>query len=371
MIRCFDYLRALPEMEADIVESVLRVLRSGRLILGPETEAFEAEFAEFVGAKYCVGVSSGTTALHLALAGLNIGSGDEVITVSNTCVPTIAAIRLTGATPVLVDVNKNNLMMNTEKVEASITRRTRCILPVHLWGQSVQMDEIVKIADRYGLSVVEDCAQAHGSLFRERHVGTWGDVGCFSFYPTKTLGAFGDAGGVVTNDEFLAQRCRKLRVYGYNDVRIATCEGFNYRMSEIQAGILRYKLRLLPSVLSKRQKLAALYDSRIAGELIRKLTVLPSVKPSFHQYVVRCTNRRPVIDTLITNKVDFGIHYPVPVHLMPAYAFLGGKSLHLPVTLTACEEILSLPIHEGLCADEVNTVCDVLDQNAMKWTKGT
>lgn len=341
--------------------AVSRVLHSGRLILGPETDAFEAEFAAYVGVRACVGVASGTTALHTALLALDIGPGDEVITVSNTCVPTIAAIRLTGARPVFVDVKTTDLLMDPARAAAAITPRTRCILPVHLWGQSADLDALEAVAEEAGVALVEDCAQAQGTHYRGKHVGTTGRMGCFSFYPTKNLGAFGDAGAVVTDDPALAERLRRLRVYGYDDSGIAQTEGLNARISEIQAAILRVKLRVLPDWLAKRRTIAHTYDTGIQHAGIRLPCPAPDTEAAYHQYVVQCADRAAVTAALTAADIGFGIHYPVPVHLMPAYAFLGGETLDLPVTTQAACEILSLPIHEGLTADETGTVVATLN----------
>lgn len=363
MVKTFDYRQLLGPIEDEILEAVKRVLDSNRLILGPETEAFEHEFARFVGAKHCIGVSSGTTALHLALLALGIGPGDEVITVSNTCAPTIAAIELTGATPVFVDVREADLMLDTELLGAALTARTKCLLPVHLWGQSVDLESVTAFARQEGLVVVEDCAQAHGTRFHGRHVGTFGDAGCFSFYPTKNLGAYGDAGAVVTDDDALAARLRSKRMYGYDASNIAQEKGMNARIAEMQAAILRLKLRLLPQWLARRRDIAAFYNAHIAHPHIDLPCKHPEREPAYHQYVVRCRNRAAVIDALIQQDIGYGIHYPVPVHCMPAYADASdgtGRGLSLPVTERACGEILSLPVHEALLDDEVQKVAKTL-----------
>ncbi len=362
-VRTFDYVHSLREIEDAVMEAVARVLRSGRLMLGPETTAFEREFAEYVGAAHCVGVASGTAALHLALLALGVGPGDEVITVSNTCVPTVASIRLTGAMPVFVDVRADDLMMDATALESLINARTRCILPVHLWGLSVQMYQVLEIADRHGLPVVEDCAQATGTRFRGQHVGTFGQLGCFSFYPTKNLGAYGDAGAVVTQNEELADRLRALRMYGYDGAPVAAIEGTNARISEIQAAMLRVKLRVLPDWLHRRRAVAAVYDTHIRHPSIALPPHQEDVEPAFHQYVVRCRNRDAVIQMLEAAEIGYGIHYPTPVHLMPAYDFLGGESLRLPCTTQACNEVLSLPIHEAISQDEALAVAVQLSRS--------
>ena len=361
MIKPFDYLKSLPEIEADVMDAVARVLHSGRLILGPETTAFEEEFAAYVGARHCVAVTSGTAALHLALMALGIGPGDEVITVSNTCAPTVAGIRLAGATPVFVDVRDDDLMMDPDLLEAAITSRTRCILPVHLWGHSVQLDHILALAQRHGIEVIEDCAQAAGTTYRGRHVGVFGRLGCFSFYPTKNLGAYGDAGAVITEDADLAARLRRHRMYGYEGPRVSQIEGTNARIGEIQAAILRVKLRVFSRWLAQRRRIAAHYDAHIRHPDITLPPRQEAVEPSYHQYVIRCRDREAVMDALKAADIGFGIHYPTPVHLMPAYAFLGGEALDLPVTTRSCQDILSLPIHEALSETDALAVSGTLN----------
>lgn len=362
MIRSFDYRRALPEVEEELVSAFREVLHSGSLILGPQTAAFEEEFARFVGAGHCVSVSSGTAALHLALAALGVGPGDEIITVANTCVPTVAAIRLTGAVPVFVDIDPGTMMIDTCGLARAVTAFTRCILPVHLWGQSAPMRDLMDEARRFGLRVVEDCAQAHGTMLFGRHVGTFGDVGCFSFYPTKNLGAYGDAGAVVTSDAALAERCRMLRMYGYDDTRTAVMEGFNYRISELQAAMLRVGMRGLGEKLKRRRHLAGIYDEGLPDNAWRRPMAVPGSTPAYHQYVVRCTDRRAVTDVLRANDIEYGIHYPRPVHTMPAYRFLAEGTQELPYTCTACREVLSLPLHPELTDEEVMRVCGVLSR---------
>lgn len=359
MIRSFDYRRSLPEIETDVLAAVRRVLDSGQLILGPETAAFEAEFAAYVGAQHCIAVSSGTTALHLALLGLGVAAGDEVMTVANTCVPTVAAIRQAGARPVFVDVCDRDLLMDPDRIPDAITSRTRCLLPVHLWGQSVAMDALMAVANAAGLPVVEDCAQAHGTRYRDRHVGTFGAVGCFSFYPTKNLGAYGDAGAVVTDDADLAARLRRLRTYGYDADGRATAEGINARIGEMQAAILRVKLGVLDEWLARRRAIAGLYDRAFDGTGVRRPAPPAHTVSSYHQYVIRHDARPAIMAALKAHDIDCGIHYPIPLHRMPAYQPF-AEDTALPITERAAEEILSLPIHESLTADEASLVADTV-----------
>lgn len=362
MIRLFDYLRTLPEMESDILQAVRGVLHSGQLVLGPQTEAFEAEFAEFCGAPYCIAVSSGTAALQLAFMELGLTPEDEVVTVANTCAATLAALRLTGAAPVFCDVSEKDLLMDLDQLDALITPRTRCLVPVHLWGDAVRMDRLMETANKHEIPVVEDCAQAHGTILFGRQVGNFGKMGCFSFYPTKNLGAFGEAGAIITSDEETAARLRSLRVYGYDSNGVSQIDGTNARISEMQAAILRIKLQQLPHWLHKRRKTAALYDSRIKAPGIRLPARSPAVVHSHHQYVIRCRQRSAVRRTLKGAGIQFGIHYPTPLHRMPAYGRLSGVArLALPVTESAAKQILSLPVHESLTRSEAEAVARALN----------
>jgi len=352
MIRSFDYLKSLPEIEAEILAATTRVLRSGRLMLGPETEAFETEFAATVGSRHCIGVSSGTAALNLALIALEVGQGDEVITVSNTCVPTVAAIRLTGARPVFVDVCQHDLMMDVTFVERAITNKTRCLLPVHLWGRAADVTRLNMLARKYGISVVEDCAQAMGTTYDGRQVGTFGDIGCFSFYPTKNLGALGDAGAVVTDNDELADRLRKLRLYGYDEKGLSVLEGTNARISEIQAAMLRVKLKVLPRWLAHRRMVADLYNAHVQSSYVTLPPDQQRVVPSWHQYVLRTRVRAGLMEALLRSGIESSVHYPIPVHLMPVYKDFPKEPRELPVTISAAQEILSLPIHESVSKEE-------------------
>jgi aminotransferase EvaB len=361
LIRTFDYRRSLAEIRAQVDAALARVLASGTLIHGPETEAFEREFARFVGARHCIAVGSGTAALHLALWALGLREGDEVITVSNTCVPTVSAIRLTGATPVFVDVRSDDLLMDVARVEERISARTRCILPVHLWGAPVDLDPLLALARRHSLAVVEDCAQAHGSRYRGRMAGTFGAAGCFSFYPTKNIGAYGDAGAVVTDDDALAGSLRRLRTYGYDERGLSLADGTNARASEMQCAVLRVKLAVYGDWLARRLRVAARYDEGIRNPRLRKPLRRAERESTYHQYVLRCEQRDALAAWLTRHDIGFGIHYPVPVHRMPGYARFAAA---LPVTERAAGEILSLPIHEALSEADAGRVIEVLERFA-------
>jgi aminotransferase EvaB len=360
LIKTFNYFRTLATIEEEVMEAFRRVLHSGHLMLGPETKAFEKEFAEFTGAMYCIGVSSGTTALHLALMALGIGPGDEVITVANTCAPTVAAIELCGATPVFVDVRDEDLMIDANRIREAITGRTKCIIPVHLWGQCVDIEAVLDVAKEARLLVVEDCAQAQGTEFKNKHVGVFGNAGCFSFYPTKNLGAYGDAGAVVTDDDELAERLGRMRMYGYDEEGRSVEKGMNARISEVQAAVLRVKLGLLPQWLDKRKQIAAYYDNNLANSGVTLPARHNDRAHSFHQYVVRSRIRREIIDAFKNKGIGFGIHYPIPLHFMPAYKGVRRFPKSLYVTEAACEEILSLPIHEALLTEEAEQVVTVI-----------
>lgn len=360
MVPIFDYLRALDDYEQDMLEAVRRVLRSGRLILGPETEAFEHEFAEACGVQHCIGVTSGTDALYVALRTLGVGAGDEVITVANTCVPTIAAVRMTGATPVFVDIDESTCMMNPALTEAAITNKTKAVLPVHLWGMAADLEALVGIAEHRKIALVEDCAQSFGTLFRGSQTGTFGAAGCFSFYPTKNLGAFGDAGAIVTNDDDLATRLRRTRMYGYDDHRVAIQPGVNARISEIQAAMLRIKLRYFPEDLDRRLANAGRYRAEVENEIVAFPTILEGVRASYHQFVVR-TDRRDALRAHLDNAgIANDVHYPVPVHQMPAYDGYAPAD-GLPTTERACDEVVSVPVHGALTREEVDAVVQALN----------
>ena len=336
--------------------AVRRVLESGRYILGEEVVAFEREFASYLGVSDAVGVGSGTEALHLALAACGIGEGDEVITVAHTAVATVAAIELAGATPVFVDIEPDFFTLDPSQLEAAITARTKAIVPVHIYGQPADLDAINSIARRHGLRVIEDCAQAHGATYREERVGTYGDMACFSFYPTKNLGAIGDGGALVTNNPELADEVRYLREYGWIERNVSTIRGWNSRLDELQAAILRVKLHFLDSDNNQRRRVADLYDELLAESDF----ILPPRRADathvFHLYVVRSNERDDVVERLRGAGVGAMIHYPVPVHLQPAYAGRISGAEILPNTERAAREILSLPIYPELTDAEVHKV---------------
>jgi len=364
VIPYFDYRPALAAIRTEIDAAIARVLDSGRLILGPEVAAFEREFATWVGGAAAVpegvGVGSGTDALLLALRALEVGPGDEVITVANAGVPTIAAIRAAGAIPRFVDIDRATHLLDPAGLERARTSKTRCVIPIHLYGQSADLEAIGAFAARHDLRVIEDCAQAHGALYRGRHVGTFGDVGCFSFYPTKNLGALGDAGLAITSNAEIAGRLRALRMYGYDADRHARREGLNSRLDELQAAVLRVKLAHLDVELEARRTLAAQYQQALKGTAYRCLETAPGNTHAFHLFVIEAPDRSRAIEALRRAEIGSAIHYPVPVHRMDAYAFLGCAEGSLPVTEAAAQVVLSLPLYPGLVDTEVSKVVSAL-----------
>lgn len=351
------------EIADEIQAAINTVLNGGRYILGPEVETFEKEFATFLGVKYAAGVASGTDAIHLGLRALNIGAGDEVITVAHTAVASVAAIEMCGADPVLVDIEPGTFTMNPDEVEKRITSRTRAILPVHLYGHPADMDSILRIAKEHGAAVLEDCAQAHGAKYFGARVGSLGDAASFSFYPTKNLGAIGDGGLIASNDFIVAERARLLREYGWRERYISTLTGFNSRLDEIQAAMLRVKLHHLEDNNRRRRELAGQYTSAICGLMRTPVEKLNCVHV-YHQYVIRCPERDELKAFLLSKGIGTLVHYPVPVHLQPAYRGRLGDTGSLPVTESIAREILSLPMFPQLRMQDVEIVCKAIEEFA-------
>jgi dTDP-4-amino-4,6-dideoxygalactose transaminase len=349
-----DQLDQYNAIRDDVHAAVERVLQSGWYILGKEVGAFEREFADYCGVQHAVGCASGTDAIALALMALGVEAGDEVVTVANTAVPTVSAISMTGATPVFVDVDEN-LLMDAGKLESVITERTKVVIPVHLYGQMADMEAILSIVEKHDLRLVEDACQAHGAEYKGRRAGSWGSLGCFSFYPTKNLGCYGDGGAVTTDDKELYDRLVMLRNYGQEKRYYHTIKGINSRLDEIQAAVLRVKLTHLDDWNRKRRQVAEWY-----GEALGDACTRPSERPDtyhvYHLYVVRTKDREGVKEFLESKGITTLMHYPVPVHLQGAYADLGYRAGDLPVTETAAGEILSLPIHPAVTRDGVRYV---------------
>lgn len=340
---------------ADAIRAAIdRVLASGHYILGAEGDAFEKEFSAYQGGGHTVAVANGTDALELALRAAGVGPGDGVATVANTVTATVSAISEIGARPVFVEIDAATMVMSPEALAAVFAReRIKAVVPVHLYGQPAEMPRLVEIAARNGAVVVEDCAQAHGATIGSRKVGTWGALAAFSFYPTKNLGALGDAGAVFTQDPALAEKVRLLRQYGWRTRYVAESRGRNSRLDEIQAAILRAKLPHLDAGNAQRRKLSARYLERLAGTSLILPAVLPGVTPVYHQFTVRIPRRDHLRDALQPRGIACGILYPVPIHHQPAYR---DPALSLPVTERACAEVLCLPCHPQLDLADVDRV---------------
>jgi dTDP-4-amino-4,6-dideoxygalactose transaminase len=347
-------------LRAELDPVVLDVLASGEYVSGRKVEAFEANFAAYCGAGEAVALNSGTSALHLALLALGIQPGDEVVTVSMTFVATVAAIRYANATPVLVDVHPETWTMDPAALERAITPRTRAIIPVHLHGRLADMDAILAIAGRHGIPVIEDAAQAHGAEQDGRRAGTFGEIGCFSFYPGKNLGACGEGGAIVTDRPELAATVRQLRDWGqagrYNHVQ----HGFNYRMDALQGAVLDVKLTHLPRWTERRRAIAASYDSMLAGAGLATPCKLVDLEHVYHVYAIRSPIRDRLRERLHEAGVMTGLHYPRPVHLQPAYADLGSSAGDFPMSELLAAEMLSLPIYPEMTTQQLQHVCDAL-----------
>jgi len=357
-----DLAQQYLSLKEEIDASIQRVLHSGWFILGQEVLAFEEEFAAYVGAGYAVGVGSGTEALHLALLACGVAPGDEVLTVSHTAVATVAAIELAGARPVFIDVDPRSYTMDPRQLVAKIGPATRAILPVHIYGQMADMDPILSFARERGFKVVEDAAQAHGAEYRGKKAGSLGDVGCFSFYPTKNLGAFGDGGLVVTSDAVLAERLKLLRQYGWAERYISSLKGTNSRLDELQAAILRVKLHKLDEWNSIRRKHAALYDSLLEDARAVIPVEMEYGKHCYHIYAIRTQYRDQLREFLLKRGVGALIHYPVPVHLQEAYGDLGYGEGTLPVTEQVAAEVLTLPVAPEVTEEQIRQVCDLVHE---------
>ncbi|KFU80927.1 aminotransferase EvaB [Amycolatopsis lurida] len=356
-IRVWDYLAEYRNERADILDAVETVFESGQLVLGPSVRGFEEEFAAYHGVAHCVSVDNGTNAIKLGLQALGVGPGDEVITVSNTAAPTVVAIDAIGAVPVFVDIREEDFLMDTGQIEAAITERTRCLLPVHLYGQCVDMAAIGRIAAEYGLKVLEDCAQAHGATQGGRRAGTFGDAAAFSFYPTKVLGAYGDGGAVITGDATVEANLRRARYYGMEKVYyVVETPGHNSRLDDVQAEILRRKLTRLDDYLKGRREVARRYAEGLGDTGILLPTTNPGNDHVHYVYVVRHPRRDEIIEALRAYDIHLNISYPWPVHTMRGFAKLGVEPGSLPVTERLAGEIFSLPMYPALSAEKQDEV---------------
>jgi dTDP-4-amino-4,6-dideoxygalactose transaminase len=351
-----QYRSIKPEIDA----AIAGVLDGGQFVLGSEVTAFEQEFAGYCGAGECVALNSGTSALHLALLVADIGPGDEVITVPFTFVASVAAVVYAGARPVLVDIDPRSFTLDPAAIEAAITPRTKAILPVHLYGQPADMDPIIDVARRHGLIVIEDAAQAHGAQYKGRPVGSLADIACFSFYPAKNLGAYGEAGAVTTSNTEYAHTIRMLRDWGQDRKYHHVLRGFNYRMEAFQGAILRVKLRHLERWNEARRTIVGKYNQLLADSGVQRPPEMPWARHVYHLYTLRTENRNALQKALLDNGIQTGIHYALPVHLQPAYANLGYGPGALPQSEKAAEEVLSLPLYPEMTDDQIESVSQAL-----------
>ena len=351
-----QYRSIKPEIDA----AIARVLDSCQFVLGPEVAGFEHDFAAYSGTSECIAVNSGTSALHLALLAAGVGPGDEVITVPFTFVASVAAVVYAGAKPVLVDIDPRSFTIDPAAIEAVITPRTKAILPVHLYGQPADMDPILEVARRHNLVVIEDAAQAHGAKYKGRPVGSIGDMACFSFYPAKNLGAYGEGGAVTTGNAEYARTVRMLRDWGQDRKYHHVLRGFNYRMEGFQGAILRVKLRHLDAWIEARRTIVGKYNQLLADCAMGRPTEMPWARHVYHVYTLRSRDRDAVLAALDKQGVQTGIHYPVPVHLQPAYADLGYKRGDFPQSEKAADEVFSLPLYPEMTDDQIESVSEAL-----------
>lgn len=356
-IKVWDYLDEYALEREDILDAVEKVFSSGQLILGPSVKNFESAFAQYCGVNYGVGVDNATNGLFLSMKTLGIDKGDEVITVANTAVPTVSAITATGAKARFVDIKPKTYLMNVEQIESVITKKTKCLLPVHLFGQCVDMDPLLELAKKYNLAVIEDCSQSHGATYKERKAGSLGHLSVFSFYPTKPLGGYGDGGMVLTNNPAWNAKLKRLRFYGMENAYYSEENGYNSRLDEVQAEILLRKLHRLDNYIAKRQALANRYDTLLANTSL----ILPQIEEGnrhvYYLYVCRHPMRDKIMKELTKREIFVNISYPWPIHLMRGYSSLGYKEGDLPETEKAAKEIFSLPMYPSLKYEDQDKVC--------------
>lgn len=352
--------RGFYQYQKEFEEKAIEVLRSGWYVLGKEVQEFEREFAEYTGAKHCVGVASGLDALWIAFRLLGIGAGDEVIVQGNTYIASVMGITINGATPVFVEPDEY-FNMDASKIKEKITNRTKAVLVVHLYGQASNMEPIVQICREHNLKLVEDCAQSHGALFNGKMTGTFGDIGCFSFYPSKNLGAFGDAGAIVTNDDKIAEDARVFRNYGSEKRYYNKVVGTNSRLDEIQAGFLRVRLKHLTDLAAEKARIC----DRYLNELTNPKIMLPKIRDGathiWHQFVIRSDERNELIQYLDQKGIGTIIHYPIPPHLSEAYQYLGLGEGTLPVTEKYAKTVLSIPLYNGMTKEEQDRVIEAIN----------
>ncbi len=353
--------RGFYKYQEEFEAKALEVLRSGWYILGNEVKSFEEEFANYVGSKHCVGLASGLDALWIAFRVLGIGKGDEVIVQGNTYIASVMGITINGATPVFCEPDEY-FNIDADKIESLITEKTKAILVVHLYGQASNMDKIVAIAKKHNLRLVEDCAQSHGAKFNGKATGTFGDIGCFSFYPSKNLGAFGDAGAIVTDDPKIADDVRVFRNYGSEKRYYNRVVGTNSRLDEMQAGLLRVRLKHMHELEAEKRALCEKYLKEINNPLIELPKIREGATHIWHQFVIRCESRDKLMDYLNEKNVGTIIHYPIPPHLSEAYAYLGFKEGSYPITEKYAKTVLSIPLYNGETKEEQDYVIKTLNE---------
>lgn len=353
--------RGFYQYQEEFEEKALKVLRSGWYVLGEEVSAFEEEFAAYVGAKYCVGLASGLDALWLAFRALNIGLGDEVIVQANTYIASVMGITINGAIPIFVEPDEY-YQIDAAKIEEKITDRTKAVLVVHLYGQAADMKPVVDLCKKYDLKLVEDCAQSHGACYDKKMTGTFGDIGCFSFYPSKNLGAFGDGGAIVTDHEQIAADIKVLRNYGSQKRYYNKVVGTNSRLDELQAGLLRVRLSHMDEITKEKQAIAARYLKELHNPKIELPKKREQAGHVYHQFVIRCKERDALIAYLNEKEIGTIIHYPIPPHLAEAYRYLGFSKGDFPITEQLAEEVLSIPMYNGMTEEEQEFVIRALNE---------
>jgi len=352
------------KIKSDIDNAIREVISSSTFIGGPFLKSFERNFSQFVSVRHCIGVSNGTDALFIALKVLGIKEGDEVITAANSFIATSEAVTMLGAKVVFVDCDKDTYNIDVHQIEKSITSKTKAIIPIHLYGQPAEMDRIIDLAKTYNLYIIEDAAQAHGAVYKDRNVGTMGDVACFSFFPGKNLGAYGDAGALVTNNDEIAKKARMFANHGRVDKYDHEFEGINSRLDSLQAAILDVKLRYLGEWNERRREIAQKYDEML-GDVVVIPKAFSSVRHVYHLYVIRIKDRDNVKEKLSKHGISTGIHYPIPLPFLKAYGYLAHQPENFPVAYSLKDEILSLPIHGNMTDEQVMYVVDHL-RNALK-----
>ena len=352
--------RGFEQYQEEFEQKALDVLRSGWYVLGNEVKEFEKEFAAYTGAKHCVGLASGLDALWVAFRILGIGPGDEVLVQGNTYIASVMGITMNGATPVFIEPDEY-FNIDTKKLEEKITDKTKAILVVHLYGQASKMDDVLALCKKYNLRLVEDCAQSHGACFNGQMTGTFGDIGCFSFYPSKNIGAFGDGGAIVCNDDKIAEDFRVFRNYGSEKRYYNKIVGANSRLDELQAGLLRVRLNHADEMEAERMKIAKRYAAEIKNPKIKLPEVRENCTAVWHQFVIRCEERDRLIEYLDEKGIGTIIHYPIPPHLSEAYAYLGYKEGSFPITEKYAKTVLSIPMYCGMTEEEQTQVIEALN----------